>query len=1026
MNSIVKAILRRPFFIYSILSLTVFAGIYGFFNIDRNLFPNSNRPEIALVVISPSSSAQDIAQNVASVIENELYTLDNIRRVYSSSADEVTVIKAEFNYGKEFSQAATEVKNAFDKVRAQLPQNILEPQIHKITEATAPIVVIGLSSQTLNLAQLSQLAQDDLKNSFLSVNGVANVDIFGGYKNEITIEIDKQKLDAHGLSFAKVYENLSAQNKDYAVAIIDNDTNRYLLKSSKQTHTLQDLQNTVVAKNIRLSDIATIAYAPKPIKGALYQGNGNDAIALSIQREVDASVVTTIENVEQKIRSLQPLYPQVNFAITDTQKTTIEQSTSNMIESLRNAIAMSMVVVFLFLASFRQIIVVLLTVPVVYITTISLMYLFGIEFNVITLTAVILALGLLLDDTVVVVENIQRHFHLLKKPINKAVEEGTSEIMFADFSGTLTTLAAIFPILFVGEYPQTIFGPLIATLILALLASYFISISFVPLISKKVLAINSKSFDYIEGRLDGFSAKINDSLVSFFDKTFDKAIKQKKIAALYIAALLALFVISVKIVMPLAGQELMPAMDNGAIKIELSIDADAASAQSKAVADEITAFIKQSPHFLSSSTAIGQEAGVLSIGSGGGINQITMIVNYVNRFEREESIWQIQNTIRQKLRSMPQINEFRVSESGAVAMSSIKSSLATTLQGDDVKQLFAKSIEFEDAMRNTQGIVDVKKSWTMDKKTYDIKVDTARLEYYGLNKEQLLMMLKQAVGGVNVGSYNFANDPSLQVVLKLQQKDTDSIEKIKSLTLPTNKGAVALHEIASIEQIYEPTLITRENLNYTIDVMGVREKEAISHINSAYEAAIKDIELPATMHISDSGDMSEFKNSSSRIIKAVGIGIVLIFIVMVPIFNSLKVPLIVILSIPLTVVGASWILLLFDYHSSMSAMVGFILLAGVIVNNAILLIYFAIELMHEGLGKIEAMKESIKIRTRPVIMTSLSICVGMLPVAFGMAIGLERLAPLGAVVVGGLIVGTFLTLVFIPLFFVWFYSFSKN
>ena len=442
MKNIVKAILSRPFFVYSFLALFLFLGINGYFKLDKKLFPNSNRPEIAIVIVQPSASAKDMASNIAIPLESELYTIDKVRRVYSSTIDEVSVIRVEFEYEKSLIDASSDVRNSIDKIKSSLPSDILEPQLHKISESTAPIITIAASSKNnLPLEDVRQIIENDIAKGFLKLKGIANVDIFGGYKKELQIIVNKEKLDKYGLSLAQVMEVVKQNNKDYALGSIDNEKSRFLLKIKEQKDAVYKIREIQINQDLKLKDIAKI-YFGFYNNSAIYHGNSQKAIALSIQRNDNSDVVSSIEIVEKHLETVKNDYPNLSFNITDTQKTTIVQSTDNMFIALRDAIIMSMIVVFIFLASFRQIFVVLLTIPMVYVSTIALMWLFGLEFNIITLTAIILALGLLLDDTVVVVENIERHYSSIKEPMSKAVLNGTSEIMFADFSGTLTTILA--------------------------------------------------------------------------------------------------------------------------------------------------------------------------------------------------------------------------------------------------------------------------------------------------------------------------------------------------------------------------------------------------------------------------------------------------------------------------------------------------------------------------------------------------------------------------------------------------------
>ncbi len=1017
-RAIVKSILSRPFFIYSFLALAIFLGINAFFKIDRKLFPNSNRPQIAVVITQSASSAKDMATNIAIIVEEELYTLENIRRVYSSTIDEVCVINAEFDYEKTINDASSDVQNSINKIRSKLPVDINEPQIHKITAATAPIITIGVSSQNISMIDIRELIQNNIKKEFLKLEGVANVDIFGGFKKEIQVILDKHKIDSLNLGFSNIIQTIQNHNKDYAIGSMENETNKILIKSTNQKDSLKDLSMLEISKGVYLKDIASINFT-NYTNSASYNGNGKNSIAIAIQRNLSADVISTIKNVEKELQKIQKQYPELNFQITDTQKTTIEQSTSNMFESLRDAIIMSMIVVFIFLASLRQIFVVLLTIPIVYISTIALMWIFGIEFNIITLTGIILALGLLLDDTVVVVENIQRHYENLDKEMQDAVEDGTTEIMFADFSGTLTTMVALLPILFVGDYPQTVFGPLISTLLLALFASYVISITFVPLISIKILKIQTPWIIFIEKKFQIISDSINDFFVNFFTQSLNLALKSKLIATGYFVALFALFIISAKIVMPLVGQELMPAMDTGAVKIKITTTQNLSIDYSKKILKEVEKIVYKYGKIETVSSSIGSEAGVLSIGSGGGINDILVIATYINRFERTETIWDIQEKLRKEIATIKDIKSLEISDAGATAMASIKANIDVTLYGDDFETLYNKALEYEKAMYKTKGIVTVGKTWHLDNATYDLKIDTKKAFEFGLSHKDIVTQLQQILKGVSISSFKVKNNLDIPIRIWVENKSIDSISKIQNLALVTEKGLIPLNSVAKVIMIKQPNIISRENLFYTIDILGFRKDQSISQIMTNFEEEAKDIILPSNIKMKHTGDIEQFQDSSIRIIKSVAIGLVLIFLVMIPMFESLKIPLIIIFSIPLTIAGASWILLLLDYHSSMSAMIGFVLLAGVIVNNAILLIHFALGRLQENVTSKEAMIESIKLRTRPVLMTAISVSVGMIPVAMGWAIGLERLAPLGAVVIGGLVVGTFLTLFFIPLIFIW-------
>ncbi len=1020
-SSWVESLLKRPYVIYSFLVLFFFLGIVGYQQLDRKLFPDSNYPTIAVVIVNPGDSAKSLASNISVVVEEELYTLDKIRRVYSTTIDEVSVINAEFEYSKNIDTASSDVSNAIDKIRGDLPNSILPPKILQITSATAPIITIALSSKdkTMPLEDIRQLAQNDIKHRLIKVNGVSNIDIFGGYEKELQVIVDKEKLNQYGLDISKVMAVLKSNDNDYAIGFITSQRDRYLLKSSGKRDTIAKLKSIYITSDITLGDISKIYFGHYE-NSALYFGNQKEAIAIAVQRGINADVVKTIEVVEKEVQKLRKKYPSLEFEIADTQKDTIVQSTTNMFESLRDAIIMSTIVVFFFLASFRQVLVVLVTIPIVYSSTIALMWIVGIEFNVVTLTAIILALGLLLDDTVVVMENIERHYQEKKdEDINKAVLDGTKEIMFADLSGTITTMIALSPMLFVGGYPQTIFQPLVGTLLLALVASYIVSITAVPLLSLKILTIDYPWLIKAEDFFERITGSINFFISNFFSIAVKSALDSKIVAFSYFAGLIFLFVVSVRGVMPIVGQELMPPMDTGGVKVSITVDSNLPVQKSEQIIKEANKIISKQGELLYLSSSIGSEAGILSIGSGSGIDHISITATYVDRYHRKQSVWDIERKLREKLAKIKNVYSVDVVDYGATALASLRANIDVTLSGSDFNNLEKAGYIVEKAMKHTQGVVSVSKTWQSNKKVYELIVDEQKAALYGLNSSEIIRQMQIYIRGAKVASFGLQNAKDFGIRVWIDEKKRDSIKNLDAVLLTTQKGKIPLFAVAKVVSAIEPSMITREGLNYTLNVYGFREKAAISHIMSSFEKQMKNVSLPDGITMEQTGDIKQFNSAAERMIGAIAFALVLILFTLIMLFNSIKISLMILVSIPLTIIGAAWMMLFMHYHTSMPAMMGFILLSGIIVNNAILLIHFAMERMDNGLSKEEAMFESIRIRTRPVLMTAFAVSAGMLPVAMGSAIGLERLAPLGAVAIGGLIIGTFLTLLFIPLVFIW-------
>jgi len=930
----VEKVLRKPHVIIAFLALFVMAGIFGYNKIHRNLFPNSNYPEVAVVIVEPGSSAKTIASNIAVPVEEELYALDQIRRAYSTTIDEVTVIRAEFEYTKDIDTAVNDVTNALSKVRSKLPKDIREPQIIKITEATAPVLVVAMSPKkgsSLSLEDIRDLAGTEIKHKLLKTKGVANVDIFGGYEKELQIIIDKNRLDTLHLSLGQVIATIQKNDSEYAVGFVSNEEHRYLLKAQGKREKIDALRNLPITPEVKLSDVAEVYFGHYE-NSAAYFGNGKEAIALSIQRSITADVIKTIDKVEAIITDFKEKYPNIDFEVSDTQKETIEQSTMNMFESLRDAIVMSTIVVFLFLASFRQILVVLVTIPLVYASTIALMWLVGIDFNVVTLTAIILALGLLLDDTVVVMENIERHYRELGKKIHAAVFDGTKEIMFADFSGTVTTMIALSPMLFIGGYPQTVFAPLVGTLLLALIASYIISIIAVPLLSLHILAIQHPLLLKVENGFHKVIGGANDYIQNFFANIVRAITASKVLGFASLFVLIALFVTSVKFVMPTVGQELMPPMDTGGVNINITTDENLPIEKSEVLMKKVNKIIKAQGELLRISGSIGSEAGVLSIGSGSGIDHLKIVATYVDRHHRKEDIWQIAKALREEIARLKNVKYLEVTPYGATALASIRATVDAKLSASNIELLQDAGAKVKNALAHTKGVVSASTTWDADKVVYNLNIDEAEALHYGLKRSDIVTQLQLALRGAPVASFAKTNSMDYTVRVWLSKKQINHFETIMQMLIDTNKGKIPLSKIATLTSDREPSLITREGLQYTLEVYGDREKAAVSHIMANFEEQLAEVKLPKGVELEQIGDIKQFKASAERMVGAIITAVILIFLTLIVMFGNFKISLMILFSIPLTIIGASWTMLAVDYHVSMPAMMALCYSQGLLLT----------------------------------------------------------------------------------------------
>ncbi len=1022
-ENLLKFIIKRPHFVVSVLLFMSVIGVIGLKEIKQKLFPDSNRPAVSVVITYPGASASEIVETITIPVERALYTISKVRTVYSTTNDEMTVITAEFEYEKDINQAVVDVQNEINKIEGSLPSGITKPQIFKITDATPPVIVIGVYPENpeISLSDVRQIAENQIKNRLLKLKSVANVDVFGGYQKELIVSINKDQLNRYNLPIGKVLETLKKTNRDIPIGIISGTQGEYLIKTINRGKSVEEIKNIPITPQIKLGDIADVSFQHY-INRSYYIGNGKEAIAIAVQRQPDGDALKTIQQVKDALKQLKKDFPSLRFEITDTQEKIIKLSNKNMLEALRDAIIMVSIVIFLFLSNFRQMVIASVSIPFVYAITIGIMWLVGLEFNIVTLTGIILTLGMLVDDAVVIIENIERHIFELKKPAREGIVSGTKEVMFPILAGTIATVSVLIPLLFVGDYPEKIFRPLAETLIIAVIVSYFVSITVIPLIAPYLLKTNKKSS--IERVIYSLSEKLINPLKQFYISSVKFFMERKVLAFLFFAVFIVLLVVSIRVVLPTVGREIMPPMDTGIVKVSITLDSNLSDSDTVQIVKKISQIISKDSRVEMFSLAVGSEPSVLTVGSGGGKNNLSITIHYIDRFHREQDIWDIQRQLRKKLWEIPYIKYLHVYDYGATPLSSIKGNLDIRISGEDLKVLDKLGNQLLEVARNVKGITSVSRTWDYDKVVYNLNIDRKKALLYGLTPYDIASQIASNVRGAFVSFYTVPNEKSLPLRVIYSKQFRDNIYDITNMYIDTAAGKLPLRYVAQIQKLYEPSQITRQDLMFTIDILGYREKAAISHIVSSFEKAFKqsNINIPAGYSLSHEGDIKQLNDSMKRMVIAIVIGVLFLYISLVPAFGSFLSPLAVIFAVPLSIVGASWSILIMGYHQSMPGLMGIVLLAGIITKNSILLIEFIQDAADKGSSLKQAVLDSIKIRTRPVLMTAVATSVGMIPVALGWALGLERLAPLGIVAIGGLIVGTFLTLIYVPLL----YYFFKN
>lgn len=1004
---------RRPYHLVAVVLTMLITGIIGLTTLPKNLFPDSERPTIVVITQAPGMTAKVAASSVSKPIEEEIARLGLIRTVSSTNMANFSIVRAEFEYDKGLDGAAVDVTNALSTAKAKLPAG-LNPTVYVTGAFTLPVEVVSMSAKnpTLTLADIRKIADSFIKPRLLSTPGIGNVEVFGGHQSALSIRLDSVKVANAHLDMDVIAKTITAVDKDTPLGFIKNSDGFTTLTYYGEKSDAESLSNLSVAPNLRLRDIASVEWSEAEPFSA-YFGNGTESIALAIQRSAKGSVLATSKTAREQIALLSKEYPNIDFKIVDTQRDLIETANANMLEALRDAIIFTLIVLLFFLGNLRAIAAAAVSIPLVFLGTIGVIWLSGGELNIVVYTAIILALGMLVDDAVVVLENIERHLIELHESLEEAIIHGTREVIAPVFAGTIATIVIIAPLMFVGDFPQTIYRPLISTLIIALIVSYILSITLIPKFSA-YLYRNGVAKNRFETGFERFYQNTMGRLVSpylavlHFSNTGRTALRK----FFLVVGVLALLVISMKVVMPLIGKDAMPPMDTGIVKVKISFSSNDRVEDATAKLKPFFLWLNKQSYVRTSSTAFGSEEGVLSLGSGSLSTEATMTILCTNRFERSKTLWEIEEEIRKELHTLRGVKSVDVYDFGATANSSIKAPLDVRLTSAVPDELYTDAQTLIASLQNVRGLTSITPSWREDMSEIDVSINTDKALSYGLTPLSIMNQIPIR-GQIVALSGNLASMNNQPVRLYLAGSFQEHPLSLENLPITSNAGIIPLSAVATLKPQIAPAKLERDGLLYSLDVNGYRAKRPITHITDDADDVIKQLSLNATT-VTQQGDIAQLNDSFKRMLKAIGVGVLLLFVVLTAIYASARLAGVMILVLPLSMIGAAWGMLLFDKPSCMPSMLGILLLFGIIIKNSVLLIDFY-QAHRKTNPPYESAVESVKVRFRPVMMTAFGTIAGMLPIAFEWAVGLERLSPLADVAIGGLLVGTLLTLVYVPL-----------
>lgn len=1023
-----KFSVKNKHFILAITIAIVILGIYSNATLKTQLAPDTNPPTATVITQYPGASAQDVVKDVAEPLEEEFGKLEGISKVQSTSQDNISIINLEFGYEINIDSATVDTQNAISRIRNRLPASIDEPKVLKFSTSDKPVLTIGLKSESIDMRTLRQIAEYEIGSQIQLVDGVASIDTFGGYSSLVKVDIDKNRLISYDLNLDQVSRRISSSNINAPGGKLTHNNKEILVRIEEGLQSIEDIESIRIplkdGNSIYLKDIADVKLSNEDLESS-YRVNGQEAISLLVTKRSDANTVEVVENVKTSLDTLIEEYPFIEFEIAQDDSIFTNQMVDNMTLSVFISILLTVIIISLFISNVNQSLVVAMSMPLVFLASLGLMKLTGMSLDMVTLSALILSIGFVVNTSVVIVENINSHYKRNGGDWIKSTIDGTNEMSLPSIAGATTTLVVLIPLIYIKGFVGEMFTPLSLTLIYAISSSIIIALVIIPLFT----VITSKfKFNKTEKILGYFSRPFNNimnKILQFYIKLLNIALKNK---AKTLLTCLVLMILSGGFLKN-NGIEMLPKFDSGVTYVSIEMEPGTALKETTYAVKEIENILDQSKNVISYDTQIGFEKDSMTIGDFGvmGTNQALMTINLSTRKERQETIWDFQEKLREDINQIPEIRTFVVKEQGGTATTSSKAPIDIKITGENQNILYHIAEDLQHKVDEIEGTTNLYKSFNIDNLQLNVDLNDSRIQELGLVNAEIAKQILTSTEGVVSTNMTIDDMDNVDISIQYMDEYRESIDDLLDIYLDTPLGVkIPLREVAIVDINQRSNIITKEDFQYTMNILGYTDSRAFSHIINDINNLISDYPLPSGYSVEISGEQNELSDAMTDMVFLLSIAMLFVYLVLVSQLKSFLHPITIMSAIPLVVIGVAPALGLTGKYISMPVLLGFILLAGTVVNDSILLIDAILSKRKEGLGINEAINEAVRGRYRPIMMTTLSDVSGMIPLALQLALGSERFSPLAIAVIGGMLSATFLLIIIVPVIYASFESIKEK
>ncbi|ADL08881.1 efflux RND transporter permease subunit [Thermosediminibacter oceani] len=1016
--SLAKFSIKHPVTMTMIVVIVLVLGAVSLDRLGTDLLPDISFPTLMVITEYSGAGPEEVENLVTKPLEQVLTTVSNVKSIRSTSLEGVSNITVEFNWGTDMDFAVLDVREKIDLIKDALPSDVRSPQIYKYDASQIPVMEIAVYGGE-DLSQLKKIAEDKIKNRLLQIEGVGMVQVFGGTKREIHIIVDPDKLVRYGITMDTVIRTLQAENLNLPGGAVSYGKREYLIRSISEFKDISEIKELPLAVSgggsIPLSSVAKIEEVEET--DVLSRLNKKPSVVLLLYKQSGFNTVQVSERVLKELEELRKELPaDAGYDVVFDQADFINKSLGEVVENAVSGALLAVAVLYLFLRDLRTTLIIGISIPISIITTFILVYFNKITLNLMSLGGLALGVGMLVDNSIVVLDNIFRHREEGEDRVTAAIS-GTDEVTRAVMATTLTTVVVFLPIVFVEGITAQLFKELALTVTYSLLASLAVSLTLIPLLSSRLIGGEKK--EQIVSGPAGLGRKFDAAykrVLAFYGNLLKWALNHRK-TVIGVAA--AAFVVSLALI-PLVGSEFLPKFDTGMITMTVQMPDGTRIEEMERAVDEINSKLDAIPEIESVLNIIG-----FSNQGQENDNEATIMVRLKPLAERKRTSDEVAEEIRQRTRKMPGVKVNVSSMGGMMFLGAASEPISIKIRGDDLEKLKSISEEVVNIVKSVPGTREVESSLARQRPEINIKIDKDKASLYGLNSAYVANYVKTAVQGSTATRFRMSGD-EIDVKVKAESSLVDDIGKLKSLTIPSPTGVmVPLSGIAEVTKAQGPISIEREDQTRVIKVTGSVLGRFSGEVNREIQEKLKSLRLPEGYSIEMGGEQEQMMESFRSLFLAFLLASLLVYMVMAAEFESLVQPFVIMFTVPLSVIGVVLSLLLTGRSLNIASIIGIIMLVGIVVDNAIVLIDFVNQLRQKGLSREEAILKAGPIRLRPILMTTLTTILGLFPLALGFGEGGEMRASLATAVIGGLLVSTMLTLVVIPVIYTVFEDFEK-